>query len=599
MSRSFALLLAACHAGEALELPPAETGEQAVLVAIEDPEGAVEVWAVDLQKGMLPFSARSGSILTMLFHRRSLAELFLEEGRVPQVQDGLRSLPFERAQSRSLPHGDWLPIDALTERLAAVRIAGPTHEECAAQSGFYLSEDAAARFDCYVSDACGSTAPCPAAPQPPLPPAPPRTFALAPCPQGEWPAVVPPGAAYVRPGANGDGSIDSPYGTIAAALGAHQTIALAKGDHGDVVLDAPADLIGACVETRLGRIEVRSRASITDLRSGAIIAADTSSLTLAQVQSGAVELERSTTTLRRVRIESAGMGLIVREGAVVAERLAVTAPIRGIELSSAAASLFDVTVGESETALLITGFRGDPGVTGCAGLASASLSATVQRAELGGLVHLSSLSHARLNDISIVANRDDRAFDVDGGCTADVHRIRIEGPSRTGFDINGTILLEDAEVGGAVLGLLNAARSTNCMHRIRIRDSRSLGACIDLESTTEMTDVEIARPTGAAPAITTGNLCIDGTVEGGAGMRVHQLATIDVSRFRIADSRGDAALVVYQLSGTRLLFRDGTIENNALIGAQIPEAPLGGTPFPLEQLMIRVRYANNGQTFGY
>ncbi|NIS34721.1 MAG: hypothetical protein GWN73_30450, partial [Actinobacteria bacterium] len=73
-----------------------------------------------------------------------------------------------------------------------------------------------------------------------------------PCPAGDFPTALPAGPVrYVRPGATGgDGTMASPFGTVADALaGAPDgvVIALARGTHAEAVsIAANATLVGAC-----------------------------------------------------------------------------------------------------------------------------------------------------------------------------------------------------------------------------------------------------------------------------------------------------------------------------------------------------------------
>ena len=100
------------------------------------------------------------------------------------------------------------------------------------------------------------------------------------CPTGEWPTDLPAASGttrYVRAGAaSGDGSMVSPFGTIADAMsasGAGDVIALAKGSYDEVVvLRAGVALVGACARDTIltapaasgitGTVHVRGAGSV-------------------------------------------------------------------------------------------------------------------------------------------------------------------------------------------------------------------------------------------------------------------------------------------------------------------------------------------------
>ncbi len=98
------------------------------------------------------------------------------------------------------------------------------------------------------------------------------------CPAGEWPSDLPADASvvYVNAAApaGGDGSLDSPFDTLASvawsSLEAGTTVALAKGTYGGTLpLKAGISVVGACTaETILSGIDAPVRAVVTVTSNG-------------------------------------------------------------------------------------------------------------------------------------------------------------------------------------------------------------------------------------------------------------------------------------------------------------------------------------------
>jgi hypothetical protein len=135
------------------------------------------------------------------------------------------------------------------------------------------------------------------------------------------------------------------------------------------------------------------------------------------------------------------------------------------------------------------------------------------------------------------------------------------------------------------------------MERLRIVDSLSLGLCVDQMSRAVLRDVDVSRPSVDldAPAFAASNLCIDLATEAGSGVRIHQGSTVDLARFRIAESH-DVGLHLGQLAASRITIADGFVERNRVAGARVP-SPIDGVSFPLEKIMVRVRYESNAEPF--
>jgi hypothetical protein len=98
----------------------------------------------------------------------------------------------------------------------------------------------------------------PAPPMPPIDPTPPaedwiQGDPIAPCPDDEWGEISTAGlVVYVKPGSNGDGSRELPFGTIKAALDdiygrGRATVVLSRGVYrGFIPLRDSVSLVGAC-----------------------------------------------------------------------------------------------------------------------------------------------------------------------------------------------------------------------------------------------------------------------------------------------------------------------------------------------------------------
>lgn len=89
------------------------------------------------------------------------------------------------------------------------------------------------------------------------------------CPEG-WPTVDGARVLYVRGGADGDGSPEDPFGTLAAALAVSRdgdTIVLAPGEHTAARIDVAITLIGACAAETIvrGELTIASNVSLEDV----------------------------------------------------------------------------------------------------------------------------------------------------------------------------------------------------------------------------------------------------------------------------------------------------------------------------------------------
>lgn len=231
--------------------------------------------------------------LTALFYRTSFEALGLEPGPQPLLPAGqelaLGDDP-QRAEIRGAETEGWRPLLGLDPPLSEVYLPAPDPSACLGLGGCYIEENE--RIGACV-------VPCPAptavaAPEPPRPPAlrpcrpgwrevesdgievcePWPESGRGPCPAGEVvfpgaPGCAPVGRAcsgdyadplppgpirYVDPGAaaGGDGSLATPYRTIAAAssgAGPGTVLALRRGTYAeDVTLGPGVQLVGACAK---------------------------------------------------------------------------------------------------------------------------------------------------------------------------------------------------------------------------------------------------------------------------------------------------------------------------------------------------------------
>jgi hypothetical protein len=288
------VLFSACVESASFDRPPAPpAGVRSALVAFES-DGALDLVAVDLAESeplSRPFTARGSPTVTILYVSASLAEIRVAPGPVsPAAGDPTRSLPPFAAAYRTTsidPVGEWEPIDALSDRLAAFRIPGYDVDECLAIGGCFLSPEDVVQKDCRLP--CNVLAPAlPAEPEPPDPPRmepcpagwsatvveafvscePPARVPCtgaslqtagdaacrpigAPCPAGLYGGGLPAQVLYVDPAAalGGDGTIGAPYRDLAVAIGAAPdggALALAKGTHAPFTTSKSVRLIGAC-----------------------------------------------------------------------------------------------------------------------------------------------------------------------------------------------------------------------------------------------------------------------------------------------------------------------------------------------------------------
>jgi hypothetical protein len=576
-----------------------------------------------------------------MYHHRTLDELFLEAGPVELASaDAITTRPlpsFGRVHRARVPATEWEATDRVPE---SVRLAAPSREECAALGGFYPSEERAAEFDCFLSAACAENRGCwtdpttacplecphPRAPAPPDPPAA-AVVTFDPCPAGDWHPRIPLGAVHVKPGAaSGDGSMASPFGTIAEALEAAPdggTIALARGRHAAAAITKSIALSGACTEgTTIEGLTSVGTASLTIER--------------ARFVGSGVELTDTFASLRQVAVEdTSGLGISARGAAIGLEGISVMrASGIGIELVGVVGTVSDVIVrdtaiafvdavpffdcvprvfGDASIGVLIACTAPAPEFVGCPRLDDTNPQILVNRLEISGPLNrmldrylwVGDGGIARLRDVTIrsepgsppTGNEGRGLYVADAGL-ADVQRILISGANHHAVEIRGSASIDDAEIDGALLGFLNS--EITCIARVRILDALALGMCLDIDGSLTANDVEIVRPVArTAFSESVGNLCFDGATEVGSGIRVHQGSILDLHRFRLADGT-DSGILLSQLAGTRVTITDGVIENNAISGAKVPTPPNNQEdPFPLERLMIRVRYLRNGEPFSF
>ncbi|MBK6683511.1 MAG: hypothetical protein IPG45_03495 [Deltaproteobacteria bacterium] len=306
---------------EVVAVPPLSfpTGSQALILATEDGED-LDLVAYPLSAGQTlalepveRYVGRYPIRLSAFFYAARLETLGLSEGTVPIVDQGQAlSLGFgaQRAEVRGLTVQDWSPLVVLDPPLSGVRIPAPDPEVCLGAGGCYIEENGEVG-PCQV--------PCPT-PTTLLPPAPPAPPVLGPCTQGwrevptpdgpvacePWPELgrqsCPSGQAhfpgtpgcgpvgvpcegdylnplpagpvrYVDPNAaaGGDGTLATPFRTIAAALAGAPSgvvLALRQGNYReDVSLSAGVTLAGACAaNTILSPTGVGLRTSGADAR---------------------------------------------------------------------------------------------------------------------------------------------------------------------------------------------------------------------------------------------------------------------------------------------------------------------------------------------
>lgn len=266
---------------------------RSALVGIEHPD-ALEVRAIDLTSGSSTFPLLDQYIgqyevrLTVVEYRASLEALTIPAGPIPPATSGTPIPGGHERIRETLVRGDdvgaWEDRDMVGGRLATFRMAGDTTDDCIDDGGCFDADVAGGQV---CQNPCPTTEP-PPAPTPPaaptitcpvgwsnvtvadttvctpfaggVPTCPPfaavvpgETDCRVPgpaCPAGEWPEGLTGDVVYVRPGATGGGTQQSPVGTIAAAVGMagpSATIALSKGTHtGDVTLPSGLTIAGAC-----------------------------------------------------------------------------------------------------------------------------------------------------------------------------------------------------------------------------------------------------------------------------------------------------------------------------------------------------------------
>jgi hypothetical protein len=286
------MLASACVSDVELLLPERGGAQAMIIVARKD----ARVLAAFARSAETPlsraFTFDAGAVITVLYYERPLTALSIGEGPLMIAGEHGRRLPdadviFERRG------GEWVRLDELDPVIAALKIAQPSHEQCALAGGCY-----ATGLECVL--------PCPEPPSPASPaqaalPEPPRTICprgwsqIAPtdgstangsitacvagvlavgcvepdvaftgdimctriggdCPLGQgWPEDLASDAIYVRAGSTEPymGTREQPFATLGAALAAAgdgATIALAAGSHVDagVTLERDVHIVGAC-----------------------------------------------------------------------------------------------------------------------------------------------------------------------------------------------------------------------------------------------------------------------------------------------------------------------------------------------------------------
>lgn len=430
-------MLSACgrHADVDLALTVGE-GAKSLFLGIEVDE-TVEVRAIDLSRGEVvefpvldAYVGRYAVTLTAIEHVADLETLRLTPGLLEDIEGGT---PIPTGAGRIMGttiRGDaadpWTPRDTLGPALASYRIDGPRRSECLDRGGC---------FDSNAEDPKVCVVPCPAPSDPPDAPAevmPPQMTCPAswtasdlgggtsvctpfptgptdcpnllmarfpgeaacrapgvPCPTGDWPEGLGGTVIYVRPGAtNGDGTMGTPYGTVAeaqTAATAGTTIALSKGTHaGTIELPDDVAIVGACVEqTQLdGTGSAASTVRVSSGRKGTI----RNLFIRARGTGVAVTGAGSSATLE---------GVVIREGRGNASiDVASGAQVQG----------HDVFLGESET----RGIR----VSSGGRLELDRL--VVDRASRIGIFVGSANSLATLRDVSITNMQPDRTSDEFG-----------------------------------------------------------------------------------------------------------------------------------------------------------------------------------------
>lgn len=285
------LLLGACAGGDPIYAPGDSRANATIVVTVKS-RGVTAVAYRGDGDGQIELDLEGEDHeLWVLHYERSLDDLRISEGIIPPAEEGASSRPLpmfligRQAVVEDRASIGFEEVSALSGRAAEFRIRAFDTLGCAASGG------------CIVADVC--EIPCPpvsevfppASPNAPVetalpvltpcPPGwmqtaldgvdvcepPPRVetpcpdgsaqwidaAACAPivaCPAGDWPEPLPPGARwFVRPGGNGDGTMNAPFGTIADALTSAapgDVVVLARGRHTGLALDVDVTLAGAC-----------------------------------------------------------------------------------------------------------------------------------------------------------------------------------------------------------------------------------------------------------------------------------------------------------------------------------------------------------------
>ena len=454
------LFLTACAGPSDVDLSLTIAPETAsVLLGVEEPDG-LNIRAIDpegpdgVELSVLDrYVGRYAVRVSVVEYAVPLEALRIAAGPIDAVDAG-KPIPRGHLKiSEAIVQGDDLtPFeerDELSEAMAAFRMRGAELDECI---------DVGGCFDRDLADgtACRRPCPTPTSPEPATSPTPPTvacppgwsgTEACTPfpngvptcpehttvvpgeatcrapgppCPAGEWPEGLSGGnIAFVRRGANGNGTIGDPYGTISSAIGSGRpTIALAKGQHdGDVTLPDGISLVGACASGThvVGR-----------LRAG-----------------GAVEI-------RNLRVSGP------REG-IDAEGRGTTLTLSGVIVADTGLAAIDVNAGATLNGDdLLVGPNTKRGLRVTSGASATVSRAVIDRAVRLGVYAQDDTTAVTLADVAILATQPDpddddqfgRALDIERGGTVSAQRVFIRGSHNLGVFVadRSSLVLTDGVV---------------------------------------------------------------------------------------------------------------------------------------------------------
>lgn len=579
------LVAVGCHPVVPFDPPPApQEGARAAIVLFEGADD-LEAFAFDLvgaEPLARPFTVVGDPKVTILYLAHDLAAASIEPGRIPAASTGpVRSLPdFISAFERG-PSGDWTPLEALPEPLAAFRLSGFDVTECASRGGCYRTEEQAAREDCRL--------PCmPAPPAPAAPPAPPEAPRFEPCPDrwterelegaivcdppsrvsctaGMIQRIDDPSCAAVGPacpdGLFAEGLADpvvyvNAGDSLQAAAAAAQpgtTLALSKGTHvAGLALTKDVAFVGACVSETI--LTVPSESVGIDVGSGDVRLAGLTlraGATAARTRGGAL-------TLDGVLIEESTSAAISGESGSILVRDSLVRSVSGPALlaSDTAVEVVDSVVADLDTPL--AAFTLDAGSSGrmedvvveettSGGLYLAGADLQIQRVLLDGLISVRAVEVVEASSLTadLLLIRD-----VTGPATEpDSHAVFVDGAEAT----LTRLLLERVSQHGLVVENATADVADTVIHTVvapsPTRTNRVFGQGIHLSrasvglTRTWVHELSWAGIRVLETTLAASDLVVDGVARSRSGMRSGvdiSGSTVDIARLAAAHVDGES-----------------------------------------------------------